>query len=362
MAAGLLDGERTPVLVMLGGEAVPAELWSRLRDQDGVDGYDLYGPTEFTINAMGSPVQGSETPCLGRPILNASARVLDSGLREVPIGAAGELYMSGDGTAMGYLHRTALTSAVFVADPYSVGKRMYRTGDVVLRRRDGELEYLGRADHQVKIRGIRIELGEVESALASLPGVLRAAASVRSEGGAPPRLVGYVIEEPGADSTDLRAALRERVPAHLVPSDIVVVDSIPLTPNGKLDRGALPAPPARVAARAPRTEMERQLCQVFARVLGVEAVDPEESFFDLGGDSLRAMRLVGEMEHDLSVSVGVATLMARPTVAELAAHLDESASEIDLSRDRLLTLRADGSGEPLFCVHPAGGFAWPLRL
>ncbi|WP_231917318.1 non-ribosomal peptide synthetase [Rhodococcus sp. 008] len=360
MAAGLLDGERTPVLVMLGGEAVPAELWSRLRDQDGVDGYDLYGPTEFTINAMGSPVQGSETPCLGRPILNASARVLDSGLREVPIGAAGELYMSGDGTAMGYLHRTALTSAVFVADPYSVGKRMYRTGDVVLRRRDGELEYLGRADHQVKIRGIRIELGEVESALASLPGVLRAAASVRSEGGAPPRLVGYVIEEPGADSTDLRAALRERVPAHLVPSDIVVVDSIPLTPNGKLDRGALPAPPARAAARAPRTEMERQLCQVFARVLGVEAVDPEESFFDLGGDSLRAMRLVGEMEHDLSVSVGVGTLMARPTVAELAVHLDESASEIDLSRDRLLTLRADGSGEPLFCVHPAGGFAWPF--
>jgi amino acid adenylation domain-containing protein len=360
MAAGLLDGERTPVLVMLGGEAVPAELWSRLRDQDGVDGYDLYGPTEFTINAMGSPVQGSETPCLGRPILNASARVLDSGLREVAIGAAGELYMSGDGTAMGYLHRTALTSAVFVADPYSVGKRMYRTGDVVLRRRDGELEYLGRADHQVKIRGIRIELGEVESALASLPGVLRAAASVRSEGGALPRLVGYVIEEPGADPVDLRAALRESVPAHLVPSDIVVVDSIPLTPNGKLDRGALPAPPARAAARAPRTEMERQLCQVFARVLGVEAVDPEESFFDLGGDSLRAMRLVGEMEHDLSVSVGVGTLMARPTVAELAVHLDESASEIDLSRDRLLTLRAEGSGEPLFCVHPAGGFAWPF--
>jgi len=360
MAAGLLDGQRTPVLVMLGGEAVPAELWSRLRDQDGVDGYDLYGPTEFTINAMGSPVQGSETPCLGRPILNASARVLDSGLREVPIGAAGELYMSGDGTAMGYLHRTALTSSVFVADPYSIGHRMYRTGDVVLRRRDGELEYLGRADHQVKIRGIRIELGEVESALASLPGVLRAAASVRSEGGAPPRLVGYVIEEPGADAVDLRAALRERVPAHLVPSDIVVVDSIPLTPNGKLDRGALPAPPARAAARAPRTETERQLCQVFARVLGVEAVDPEESFFDLGGDSLRAMRLVGEMEHDLSVSVGVGTLMARPTVAELAVHLDESASEIDLSRDRLLTLRAEGSGEPLFCVHPAGGFAWPF--
>ncbi|WP_374230423.1 amino acid adenylation domain-containing protein [Rhodococcus sp. ARC_M6] len=321
MAAGLLDGERTPALVMLGGEAVPAELWSRLRDQDGVDGYDLYGPTEFTINAMGSPVQGSVTPCLGRPVRNACARALDSGLREVPVGAVGELYMSGDGTALGYLHRTALTSSVFVADPHVVGGRMYRTGDMVLRRRDGELEYRGRADHQVKIRGIRIELGEVEAALAACPGVLRTAATVRSENGAPPRLIGYVIPEDGCAPGDLRPYLRERIPAHLVPSDIVTVDTIPLTPNGKLDRAALPAPPPRAAARAPRTDAEKQLCQVFARVLDVETVNPEESFFDLGGDSLRAMHLVGEVEHDLSITVGVGTLMAHPTVAELATHL-----------------------------------------
>ncbi|MDI9915299.1 non-ribosomal peptide synthetase [Rhodococcus sp. IEGM 1379] len=321
MAAGLLDGERTPALVMLGGEAVPAELWSRLRDQEGVDGYDLYGPTEFTINAMGSPVQGSATPCLGRPVRNAYARVLDSGLREVPVGAAGELYLSGDGTALGYLHRTALTSSVFVADPHVLGGRMYRTGDMVLRRRDGELEYRGRADHQVKIRGIRIELGEVEAALTACPGVLRAAATVRSENGTAPRLIGYVIPEAGCAPGDLRPYLRERVPAHLVPSDIVTVDSIPLTPNGKLDRAALPAPPPREAARAPRTDAERQLCQVFARVLGVETVNPEESFFDLGGDSLRAMHLVGEVEHDLAITVGVGILMAHPTVAELATHL-----------------------------------------
>lgn len=360
MAAGLLDGDHTPALVMLGGEAVPAELWSRLRDQDGVDGYDLYGPTEFTINAMGSPVRASDTPCLGRPILNASARVLDSGLREVPVGAAGELYMSGDGTAMGYLDRTALTSSVFVADPFSVGGRMYRTGDVVRRRRDGELEYLGRADHQVKIRGIRIELGEVESALAACPGVLRAAATVRRDNGAAPRLIGYVIPETGCAPGDLRAVMREHVPAHLVPSDIVTVASIPLTPNGKLDRAALPAPPTRAAAREPHTETERQLCQVFAHVLGVATVDPEESFFDLGGDSLRAMRLVGEVEHELGVGVGVGTLMARPSVAELAAHIAEGALDVDLSRDHLVSLRAEGAAEPLFCVHPAGGFAWPF--
>ncbi|MFE4502176.1 amino acid adenylation domain-containing protein [Rhodococcus sp. NPDC056743] len=360
MAAGLLDGDHTPALVMLGGEAVPAELWSRLRDQDGVDGYDLYGPTEFTINAMGSPVRASATPCLGRPILNASARVLDSGLREVPIGAAGELYMSGDGTALGYLDRTALTSSVFVADPFSIGGRMYRTGDVVRRRRDGELEYLGRADHQVKIRGIRIELGEVESALAACPGVLRAAATVRRDNGAAPRLVGYVIPETGCVPVDLRSALRERVPAHLVPSDIVTVDSIPLTPNGKLDRAALPAPPTRAAAREPRTETERQLCQVFARVLGVDGVDPEESFFDLGGDSLRAMRLVGEVEHELGIGVGVGTLMARPSVAELAVHIADGPLDMDLHRDHLVSLRAEGAAEPLFCVHPAGGFAWPF--
>ncbi|MFR9806886.1 amino acid adenylation domain-containing protein [Pseudonocardia sp. RS010] len=357
LAGGLLDGERHPALVMLGGEAVPPQLWTRLREQDGVDGYDLYGPTEFTINAMGSPVRGSATPCLGRPVRNARARVLDSGLREVPVGGVGELYLSGDGVAHGYVGRPGLTAASFVADPFAgpdaPGARMYRTGDLVRRRPDGELQYLGRTDGQVKIRGFRIELGEVEAALARCPGVTRAAAAVQDG-----RLVGYVTGDPPGD---VRAALREALPAHLVPSDVVPVASMPLTPNGKLDRAALPAPPARAAARAPKDERERVLCGLVAEVLGLDeaAVDPDESFFDLGGDSLTAMRLAGTIERHLGEAVGVGTLMAHPTVAELAAAL-EAAPEAPLGREHVLTLRAGGEREPLFCIHPAGGFAWPF--
>ncbi|MBP2190360.1 non-ribosomal peptide synthetase [Nocardia goodfellowii] len=325
IAGGLLDGEHIPALVILGGEAVPADLWTRLREQPGVDGYDLYGPTEFTINAMGSPVQGSSTPCLGRPVRNARARVLDSGLREVPVGAVGELYMSGDGVALGYLDRPGLTATAFVPDPWSAGARMYRTGDLVRRRRDGQLQYLGRGDHQVKIRGVRIELGEVEAALAACAGVRRAAAHVRRDAAGTTRLIGYVVPEPGRVLEDLRPELRKRLPAQLVPSDIVVIASIPLTPNGKLDRAALPEPPARSTGGGPRTDTERALCAVFARVLGVaEIADVEDSFFDLGGDSLRVMRLVGELEREFGVTLAVGTVLAQPTVADLAAVLEST--------------------------------------
>ncbi|WP_432534345.1 non-ribosomal peptide synthetase [Kineococcus esterisolvens] len=367
VAAGLLDGERTPVLVMLGGEAVPPELWTRLREQDGVDGYDLYGPTEFTINAMGSPVRGSTAPCLGRPVRNARALVLDSGLAPVPPGAVGELYLSGDGVAHGYLGRPGATAASFVADPSAGdGTRAYRTGDLVRQRPDGTLEYLGRADGQVKVRGFRIELGEVEAALEACAGVRRAAASVRTDGGTP-RLVGYVVAEPGRGLPDLRADLRERLPGHLVPSAVVQVPSLPLTPNGKLDRAALPAPPRRTAGREPRDERERSVCRAFARVLGLPAVDPEEGFLDLGGDSLTAMRLVAALEADLGFPVAVGTLLAHPSAAELARHLAGPGGLTGVpgdpggpQREHVLVLRAAGAAEPLFCVHPAGGYAWPF--
>lgn len=363
LAGGLLDGEHTPALVMLGGEAVPPELWTRLREQPGVDGYDLYGPTEFTINAMGSPVRGSQTPCLGRPVRNACARVLDSGLRPVPVGAVGELYLSGDGTALGYLGRTDLTASRFVADPFSGdGARMYRTGDLVRHRVDGELEYLGRTDGQVKVRGFRIELGEVEAALTDCAWVSHAAATVRTDGGTAARLVGYVVLVPGREPADprgeLRAALRDKLPAQLVPSEIVVVDSMPLTVNGKLDRAALPAPATRAAGREPKDDTERALCGVFARVLGLDEVGPEDGFFDLGGDSLSAMRLVGTLDRELGTTIAVGTVLTRPSVAELAAHLAVTRSASDLGRDHVLMLRREGAKEPLFCVHPAGGLAW----
>ncbi|WP_211336287.1 amino acid adenylation domain-containing protein [Nocardia tenerifensis] len=395
IAAGLLEGAHVPALVLLGGEAVPLDLWTMLRERPDVMGYDLYGPTEFTINALGSPASGSPTPCLGRPVRNAHARVLDSGLAEVPVGAQGELYLSGDGIAIGYRDRTGLTAGTFVADPYSPdGGRMYRTGDLVRRRRDGELEYLGRVDHQVKVRGVRIELAEVEAALAALPGVRRAAAKVLEDSSGLARLIGYVIPEADWVPQDLRPELRDRVPAALVPAEVVVIDAIPLTPNGKLDRAALPEPPRRTIRRAPRTTRERAVCVVFEQVLERAEVDIEESFFDLGGDSLRAMRLLGALDRALGVTVSLGTLTARPTVAELAAHLDGAdgiaahldgtdgiaaepvgvngitserdradvvAAEADsplFSRDHVVVLREGGARPPLFCVHPAGGFAW----
>ncbi|MFI9400656.1 amino acid adenylation domain-containing protein [Nocardia sp. NPDC052316] len=365
IAAGLLEGSHVPALVLLGGEAVPLDLWTMLREHPDVLGYDLYGPTEFTINALGSPAAGSPTPCLGRPVRNAQARVLDSGLAQVPVGAQGELYLSGDGIAIGYRDRTGLTAGTFVADPFSPdGGRMYRTGDLVRRRPDGELEYLGRADHQVKVRGVRIELAEVEAALAGLPGVRRAAAKVAKDASGLARLIGYVIPETDWVPRDLRPELRALVPAALVPSDVVVIEAIPLTPNGKLDRAALPEPQRRTVRQAPRSARERAVCAVFEQVLERPEVDVEESFFDLGGDSLRAMRLLGALDRALGVSISLGTLTARPTVAELAAHLDGADVGVAgsdsplLSRDHVVVLRDGGAEAPLFCVHPAGGFAW----
>ncbi|MCW4354190.1 amino acid adenylation domain-containing protein [Hoyosella sp. YIM 151337] len=326
LTAGLLDGERHPALVMLGGESVPQSLWSRLRDHNGVDGYDLYGPTEFTINALGSAVHRSETPCLGRPVRNATARVLDSGLREVPVGAAGELYLAGDGIAHGYLGRPGLTAAAFVADPYNSGSRMYRTGDLVLRRHDGELQYLGRADRQVKIRGIRIELGEIEAALVASPGVQRAAVDVRRSDSGVTTLVGYVVTSTGYDPATVRAQLRSELPAQLVPSVLVEVASIPLTVNGKLDRASLPAPPAVVPTRSPRSATEQHVLAIFERVLDTVGLDPDDGFFEVGGDSLALMRLVGELNRECGL-VDVRTVLAHPSAAELAAHLDGGAQQ-----------------------------------
>ena len=328
IAGGLLDGDvasgaHVPVLVMLGGEAVPQELWTRLREQDGVDGYDLYGPTEFTINAMASAVAESDTPCLGRPVRNACARVLDTGLRPVAVGAAGELYMSGDGAAHGYRGRSGQTASVFVADPYGTGERMYRTGDLVRYLAGGRVEYLGRVDRQVKIRGIRIELGEVESALEALPGVARAAANVLSDGPVA-RLIGYVVDGDPPVTRDLRAELRSRVPAHLVPAQIVTVDHIPLTVNGKLDRAALPEPPVRAGGASLSTPSQRLVAAIYREVLGLDEIGSDDGFADCGGDSLAAMRLISRLQRELSVRVDVGELLSRQTVAAVAELIDRS--------------------------------------
>ncbi|HEX2316109.1 MAG TPA: amino acid adenylation domain-containing protein [Thermomonospora sp.] len=327
---GLLDGYRPP-LVLLGGEAVSDAVWSRLRDTDGTLGYNLYGPTEYTINTLGGGTEDSATPTVGRPIWNTRAYILDASLRPVPPGAPGELYIAGIGLARGYHDRPGLTAERFVADPFGApGERMYRTGDLVRRRPDGNLDFLGRTDDQVKIRGYRVELGEIEAVLDEHPQVAHAAVVADSSGpGGVKRLVGYVVRDGGDGTDDLRAFLKERLPGYMVPAALVVVDRLPLTVNGKLDVRALPAPAvtARAASRPPATPQEEALCGLFAELLGVDGVGVDDDFFDLGGHSLLATRLISRARAVLGAELAIRDLFEAPTVAELAARAAASGGE-----------------------------------
>lgn len=242
--SGLLDvgvGHHRPPLVLLGGEAVPDSVWNRLRDTEGTVGYNLYGPTEYTINTLGGGTFDSDTPTVGKPIWNTAAHILDGWLRPVPDGVAGELYIAGAGLARGYLGRFALTSERFVADPAGTGGRMYRTGDLVRRRGDGNLDFLGRTDDQVKIRGHRIEPSEIVSVLESDEHVRQAAVVVDVGGaGGVKRLVGYVTPVRLGAGHDYRAQARVLLPDYMVPAVVIEVETLPMTVNGKLDVKALP--------------------------------------------------------------------------------------------------------------------------
>ncbi|MCO1581466.1 amino acid adenylation domain-containing protein [Crossiella sp. SN42] len=360
--AGLLDQDpgHRPLLVLLGGEAVSNQVWETLRDTPGVLGYNLYGPTEYTINTLGGGTTDRDLPTVGRPIWNTRAHVLDEYLRPVPPGVAGELYIAGVGLARGYLDRAALTAERFVANPFGApGERMYRTGDLVRWCADGTIDFLGRTDDQVKIRGYRVEIGEIDATLAEHPGVRQVAVlAVDSELAGVKRLVAYLVGTAG--ETELREWAGQRLPAYMVPSAFITVDALPLTVNGKLDRAALPAPDfgARSSGRGPRTEREAVLCQVFAEVLGVPKVGVDDSFFELGGHSLLAMRLVSQLRAAGVDGVSVGAVMAAPTVAALAERLG-AADGADPALAGLLALRAEGGKAPLFAIHPGFGLAWP---
>ncbi|WAZ19883.1 amino acid adenylation domain-containing protein [Streptomyces cinnabarinus] len=293
--SGLLRGTDCPLAVVgVGGEAVPVAQWRRLAELDGTQAFNLYGPTESTVDALVARVGDSERPLVGRPVAGTRAYVLDGRLRPVPPGVTGELYLAGGGLARGYLGAPALTAERFVADPFGEpGARLYRTGDLARWTVDGRLDYLGRADDQVKIRGFRIEPAEIESALTAHPAVGQALVTVRQEN---PRklLVAYVIAA-DADPAELRAHVAARLPDHMVPAAVVPLDRFPHLANGKLDRAALPAPDfaALSSGRAPATPVEAALCAVFADVLGLEQVGVDDDFFALGGDSIVAMQLVG---------------------------------------------------------------------
>jgi amino acid adenylation domain-containing protein len=328
-----------------------------------------YGPTEATFAShhqrFATTGGDRELPgvFLGRAMDNTSVYVLDERLRPVPPGATGEMYLAGSHLARGYLRRSALTSERFVADPFDPdgGGRMYRTGDLVSWTADGELRFLGRADGQVKLRGFRIEPGEIEAAFAAHPAVGQAAVLVREDRPGDKRLVAYVVAQQGAalDETELRAAVARALPAHMVPSAVLVLDRLPLTVNGKLDRAALPAP-IRIAAadgRAARNAREEVLCGLFAEVLGIDRVGIDDNFFDLGGHSLLGVRLMSRARAVLGVDLTVRDLFRAPTVAGL---LDDGAGDDSLGV--LLPLREAKPGSalrPLFCVHPGSGMGWP---
>ncbi|MFI8462025.1 amino acid adenylation domain-containing protein, partial [Kitasatospora sp. NPDC085464] len=319
-------------LVMLGGELLLGEVIDRWRARrPDADVLNVYGATEATVNSVqyripaGAPSPTGPVP-VGRPFWNTRVYVLDSALRPVPAGVPGEAYIAGTGLARGYWHRAGLTSERFVADPYGPpGSRMYRTGDVLRWNHDGLLEFVGRGDGQVKLRGYRIELGEIEAVLAAHEHVTQAAVLLREDQPGDKRLVAYAATGGRTVTSDeLRALAAGRLPEYMVPSAFVVLEAFPLTPNGKLDRRALPAPEygAESAGRAPRSPREEILCGLFAETLGVESVSIDDDFFQLGGHSLLATRLVSRIRSTLGAEMAIRQLFDTPTVAGLSGALD----------------------------------------
>ena len=295
--------------LVVGGEACAGDLVARWSPGRGM--FNAYGPTEITVCAtLSGGLSGDGAPPIGGPVTGTRVYVLDAGLRPVPAGVAGELYVAGAGVARGYWQRGGLTASRFVADPYgAAGSRMYRTGDLVRWRAGGVLEFAGRADDQVKVRGFRVELGEIEAVLAGHPGISRVAVLLREDSPGDARLAGYVVPAAGTvlTSAGLRGWLGERLPEHMVPSGFAVLDELPLTPGGKLDREALPPLETAQAAagRAARTPQEEILCGLFAEVLGITAVGTGDNFFDLGGHSLLATRLISRVRATLGVELTI---------------------------------------------------------
>lgn len=349
---------------LVGGEALSGELAERMLAR-ARRVTNLYGPTETTIwsTAMHLSAGDIDPPPIGRPLKNTKVYVLDSRMRPVPVGVVGSLYIGGSGVAKGYLNQQALTDERFLDDPFDLeGGRCYSTGDLARWREDGVLEFLGRIDQQMKIRGHRIEAGEVEFHLARHDAVAAVAVAARPDPAGEPALVAYVVPADSSPSPEmLLQHLASRVPSYMMPSAFVILAALPQTPNGKLDRKALPAPQwgqgdVATSRAAPRTETERQLVAIWKEVLHREDIGVFDNFFELGADSLTATQLFMAMTEKFSREIPFASLFRTSTIAGLAALLDDNKAEDPLGT--LLPLRTEGTKPPLFCVHPLIGLGW----
>ncbi|MFI0819508.1 non-ribosomal peptide synthase/polyketide synthase [Streptomyces sp. NPDC021098] len=334
LALGHLGGDgHQPAAIVLGAEPTGPALWRELRALPATEVHNYYAPSECTVDAIGATVASAERPRIGRPVPGMAAYVLDAGLRPVPPGVVGELYLTGAQLARGYHGRPGLTAVRFVADPFGPpGTRMYRTGDLGRWTADGALEFAGRADDQVQIRGFRVELGEVEAVLSRHRDVTHAVAVVREDRPGDRRLVAYVVAAPGAvpDPAALRAHTARSLPEFMVPAAVVVLGALPLTPSGKVARRALPAPDptASVGGRGPRTPREEMLCGLFAEVLGCARPGIDDGFFALGGHSLLATRLISRVRAVLGVELAVRDVFEAPTVAGLAARIEDTDGQV----------------------------------
>ncbi|QBZ90211.1 amino acid adenylation domain-containing protein [Pseudomonas viciae] len=327
LAAGLLERQSyQPVSVLLGGEAINAATWEKLRNCPNIRFYNMYGPTECTVDATIDLIRDlGERPSIGRPIANVQVHVLDARGQPTPLGVAGELHIGGAGVARGYLNRPELSAERFIADRFSTdpNARLYKTGDLGRWLADGTLEYLGRNDFQVKIRGFRIELGEIENALVAYPGIREAVVIAREDN----RLVAYLCGE-SVSAEQLRSTLLKHLPEYMVPSAFVHLDTLPLTANGKLDRRALPAPGLESLAsktyEAPQGDTEIAIAEIWKHLLGLDQVGRHDGFLELGGHSLLTVQLQARLHQDLGVEIDLRTLFAQTSLSELAQRVEQA--------------------------------------
>jgi amino acid adenylation domain-containing protein len=359
------DALRGVRLLLAGGDVLPVEqvrkVISNLGDNKLINGY---GPTENTTftccHVMSSRTRVDWTVPIGRPITNTQVYVLDARMGPVPIGVSGELYIGGDGLARDYLRRPGLTAERFLPDPFSTegGARLYRTGDLARFCADGEIEFLGRSDHQVKVRGFRVELGEIEAALAKHPDVRQAVVVARDGAGSATQLVAYVVCERGVEASELQQYLREQVPEYMVPGWILMLDEMPLTPNTKIDRDALskrdlPGLGLTDEFVAPRDVLEFKVTEIWEKVLDVRPIGVRDNFFNLGGHSLAAVRLMAQLRDAFGRELPLSILFQNGTVEQLASMLREQPGS--LPESPLVGIKTSGARPPFFCVHPIGG-------